>query len=146
MAGQICPIFEKKEGDNLSLIGAWMLHPVNLKIIPDEANFMELRHIGPMLSSYIKKEPCRQVENKETNVGNGVVFLGGAFIMGHDNKAPNEKGAISNLDCLYILKSNNGVAILIREKLQNIPVTNTSSTKPIVEKKNTNGKWWQFWK
>lgn len=147
MAGQICPIFERKDEDNLTLIGAWMLHPINLKIVPDEANFMEIRHVGPMLSSYLKKEQCRQVPNKEVNVGNGVVFQNGAFIIGINHKAPNEKGGIPKVDCNYILKSNNGVAILIRENFNNNPIKDAVEVKPTNdETKSNDKKWWQFWK
>lgn len=39
-----------------------MLFPINLEIVPDSANFMEIGHVGPMLSSFIKNESHRQIK------------------------------------------------------------------------------------
>lgn len=89
MAGQICPIFERGIGENINLIGAWMQHPVNLKIVHDEANFLEIGHIAPMLSAFIKNENCREVSNDSTDVGRGCKFLSGVFIMGVEYPASN---------------------------------------------------------
>lgn len=119
MAGQVCPIFEQAEGDKLSLIGTWLQFPQNLEIVPDEVNFMEIGHVAPMLSAYLRREPTRRVNNDEVHVGNGVEFAGGAFIMGASNKAPNELGAVPGVDFEYILKMNNGIPILIRSSLAN---------------------------
>jgi hypothetical protein len=57
MAGQICPIFERETEENINLIGAWMQHPVNLKIVPDSANFMEIGHIAPIRAISFSRGP-----------------------------------------------------------------------------------------
>jgi len=115
MAGQICPIFERETEEKINLIGAWMQHPINLKIVPDEANFMEIGHVAPMLSAFIRNEECREVPNNETDVGRGCKFISGAFIMGATHPAPNERGGRSGKDCEYAMKQNDGVTILVRE-------------------------------
>ena len=137
MSGEICPIFERVDGENITLIGAWMLHPVNLEVVSDDVNFLELGHIAPMAASYFENEPYRQVANEETDVGNGCKFIGGAFLMGHDHPAPNEVGGENGEEYEYAMKDNGGVTILVRTKISD---SSPPSTPP-AEK-----KWWQFWK
>ena len=114
MSGQICPIFERKDEENITLIGAWMQHPINMKIVPDEVNFMEIGHIGPMLSAFIRNEKCKEVPNDETDVGHGCKFVSGAFIMGVDHPAPNETGGRPGRDYEYVMKVNDGIIICVR--------------------------------
>lgn len=116
MGREICPIFNRDDGEKITLVGAWMMHPVNLKIVPDYINFMELGHIGPMAASYFRNEPHRQVPNSETDVGRGCRFVGGSFLMGHDHPAPNEKGGSPGVEFDYAMKDNGGVTICVREK------------------------------
>ncbi|MBU2430290.1 MAG: hypothetical protein KKH99_06315, partial [Proteobacteria bacterium] len=123
MAGQICPIFERLSDDTITIIGAWMQHPINIQIIPDEYNFIEIQHISPILSSYLKNELCRSIPNDSTNVGRGCRFETGAFIMGCNHPAPNEKGGIYGRDFEYKMKDNQGVTILVREKISENPLT-----------------------
>ncbi len=137
MHGEICPIFERSDSENISLIGTWMLHPINLEVVPDSANFMELGHIAPMASSYFENEPYRQIPNEETDVGNGCKFIGGAFLMGHDHPAPNEECGKKGEAYKYVMKDNDGVTILVREKI-------ADSAPPSIQPDGK--KWWQFWK
>ena len=144
MADQICPIFERETGEKINLIGAWMQHPVNLTIVPDEANFLEIGHIAPVLSAFIRNEKCREVPNHETDVGRGCKFISGAFIMGAQHPAPNEPGGRPKKDCEYVMKQNEGVIILVRESKTTVsrPQESTNSkNEPTLEK-----RWWQFWK
>lgn len=117
MAGQICPVFESGIDEIINLVGVWMEYPVNLKTMPDAANFLELGHIAPMLSAYIKNESCRIVSNETTDVGHGCKFLGGAFIMGNNHPAPNENGGYPGVDFNYFMKENEGITILVRDKV-----------------------------
>lgn len=139
MAGEICPIFERTSDEEINLIGAWMLHPVNLDVIPDSYNFLEIGHIGPMLSKFVRNEPCREIPNRATEVGNGCKFLHGAFIMGHNHPSPNEPGGEPGVFYNYDMKQNDGVIILVRDKID--ANDTVSESKSVPEK-----KWWQFWK
>lgn len=116
MAGEMCPLFERTGGDRITLIGAWMLHPVNLDIVPDSANFIELGHIGPMVAKYVRDEPCRQVNNDAIDLGRSCKFLGGAFLMGHAHPAPNEVEGTPGSAFDYEMKDNDGITICIRER------------------------------
>ena len=136
MAGQICPIFECEAEEKINLIGAWMQHSINLKIVPDEANFIEIEHIAPMLSAFIRNEECREVPNKETDVGHGCKFISGAFVMGEEHPAPNERGGRPGKDCEYVMKQNDGVTILVREYSSGGSKYSSPDRKA----------WWQFWK
>jgi hypothetical protein len=144
MAGQICPIFERETEEKIVLIGAWMQHPVNLKIVPDEANFLELGHIASMLSTFIRNEKCREVPNHETDVGRGCKFISGAFIMGAQHPAPNEPGGRPEKDCKYVMKQNDGVIILIRESKKT--VSRSPESKSAKNELSLRKCWWQFWK
>ena len=117
MAGQICAIFERETESKIKLIGAWMQFPQNLEIVPDMANFLEIGHIAPMLSNYIRNEPYHIVPNDSTDVGNGCKFIAGAFVMGQNNIAPNKNGGRPNIDYKYVMKQNGGITILVREKI-----------------------------
>lgn len=143
MAGEICPIFERESEEKINLIGVWMQHPINLKTMPDELNFLEVGHIAPMLSSYIRNEPCRQVPNESVEVGRGCKFLGGAFIMGSQQPAPTEPGGRPGVDCNYSMKQNGGVVILVREKLS---LENDQGVGPSEGEVAGKKRWWQFWK
>ena len=136
MPGDICPIFERKDGDEITLVGAWMQHPVNLRIVPDSANFLELGHIGPMVASYFKNEPYRQISNDETDVGRGCKFVGGAFMMGHDHPSPNEAGGQPEIEFEYLMKDNDGVTVCVRERRAGRERSSQGEQR----------KWWQFWK
>ena len=144
MAGQICPIFERETEEKINLIGAWMQHPVNLKIVPDAANFMEIGHIAPTLSAFIRNEVCREVPNRETDAGRGCRFISGAFIMGAKHPAPNERGGRPGKDCEYVMKENDGVIILVREYTSGVSRAPNSSGSE--NESATRKSWWQFWK
>jgi len=137
MSRQICPLFDRSHGEKITLVGAWMMHPVNLQLVPDSANFMELGHIGPMAASYFRNESHRQIPNDETDVGNGCVFIGGAFMMGSAHHAPNEAGGLPGIDFVYVMKDNNGITICVREQR-----SSGGASTPGTEER----KWWQFWK
>lgn len=152
MSGQICPIFERENEEKINLVGAWMQHPINLKIVPDEANFLEIGHIAPMLSAFIRNEACREVPNSEIDIGRGCKFISGAFIIGENHSAPNEKGGLPEKDYEYYMKQNDGVVILVREKKSNYksnkpPKTNPIKSNSFTEQDHKNEKkWWQFWR
>ena len=134
MPGQLCPIFERENDEKLNLIGVWLEFPENLNIVPDEVNFLELAHIGPMLSKYLKKEKCKKIKNDETDIGRGCKFIGGGFIMGVIHPAPNEVNGKPGKDWEYEMTQNNGITICVREQLL--------GSSPKVNRK----QWWQFWK
>ena len=118
MAGEICPIFERSEQDNetISLVGAWILHPQNLRILPEGMMFGELGHIAPMAAAFFKNENYRTVSNKRTDVGNGCEFQNGAFVMGEQHAAPNEPNGASGKQYDYLMKNNGGTIILVRSR------------------------------
>ncbi len=118
MAGEICPIFERSEQDHerIDLIGAWMLHPQNLRILPEGMMFAELGHIAPMAAAFFRKEKHRKVPNKLTDVGNGCEFQNGAFVMGDRHAAPNEPNGAPGKHFDYVMKNNGGTIILIRSR------------------------------
>lgn len=136
MGREICPLFDRDDGEKITLVGAWMLHPVNLHIVPDSANFLELGHMGPMAASYFKNEPHRLVPNNKTDLGSGCKFIGGAFVMGADHPAPNEAGGRPGNVFEYVMKNNGGITICVRERKHA-----NARASPKGEKR----KWWQFW-
>lgn len=109
---QVCPIF-KKDGERLSLIGAWLQFPQNIDIMPTSALFAELGdNIGSMVARYFDNEEWHRIDNMETECENGVKFLDGAFLMGTGNKAPNRD---RDPDARYVLRDHGGTAILVKE-------------------------------
>lgn len=109
---QACPIF-KKDGERLSLIGVWLQFPQNVDILPTSVLFADLGdNIGAMAARYIETEEWHRIENTETECENGVKFVAGAFLMGTGNNAPNRD---RDRDAKYILRDQDGIAILVRE-------------------------------
>jgi hypothetical protein len=111
----ICPIFDRCERDKITLVGAWMMHPVNFETMPSGIRFT-LGHVGPMLARYFGDEPYRQIPNAVSDVGRGCRFVGGAFWMGHNHPAPNERGGRPGIEFEYVLKRNAGTTICVRTR------------------------------
>ena len=116
MPGDICPIFQRSEGDpeNITLIGAWMMHPQNMGIMPRDLAYRDAGHIAPMLASYTQNKPHRRINNERTDVGNGCAFEHGAFIMGESHPAPNEPGGAAGSRFTYEMRRNGDAIILVR--------------------------------
>jgi hypothetical protein len=68
MNWDICPIFDRRERETITLVGAWMMHPMNLQTMPSDISF-SLGHIGPMLARYFGDEPYRQIPNDVIDLG-----------------------------------------------------------------------------
>jgi hypothetical protein len=78
-------------GPDETFIGMWVREPdhPNLKAI------LEMFAVGEGLPvevfAALSSRSYRRVNNDRTDIGNGVVFVGGAFLMLGGTKAPNER-------------------------------------------------------
>jgi len=120
MPGEVCPIFERMDDETVTLIGAWMLHPVNQEISPDFAMYPELGHVRPILEGFFTNEKFRKIPNVSVSLGRGCGFEGGSFLMGKDYPAPNEP---TGKEYHYYMKENGGVVICVRE-IESVPADN----------------------
>src|SRR5262245_38798134 len=111
MSWQICPIFDRRDRHNITLVGAWIMHSVDAGRVSGNKSFQTLGHIGPMLERYFVNEPYRQIPNRVSDVGRGCRFVGGTFWMGHDHPAPNERGGQPGIAFEYVIKENAGTTI-----------------------------------
>ena len=102
----VCPIFDESK----SFIGCWAL---NKDFQPTFGTLAELMSLAKPTLTAFSKNPPRIVDNNSIDVGNGVRFDGGIFLMIKDNLAPNEE-LFESTDKAYVLIDVHGIACLIR--------------------------------
>ncbi len=107
---EFCPIYDSSTSKP---IGIWAQFPQNIHIEGLLETEM-MQHARSMRNAFAS-DTTRQVANDETDVGNGVVFMDGAFIMLGNNKAPNEDLRDRKSQATYVLRNHDGVAVLWRE-------------------------------
>jgi hypothetical protein len=105
----MCPIFDEQT----AFIGIWAL---NRSFTPSLGTLAELVSLAEPTLRALTKLPQRRIPNGRTEVGNGVQFLGGVFVMVKDERAPNEELASPESDKAYVLFDHNGIACLKRCK------------------------------
>jgi len=106
-ARSVCPIFNEES----SFIGLWAL---NKSFSVSVGSLAELMSLAEPTLQALTKNPQRRVPNDSTEVGNGVRFDGGVFIMINDEKAPNEEIVNQDFEKAYILIDQYGIQCLIR--------------------------------
>ena len=107
MAARVCPIFDEQS----KFIGLWALNPDFQASLGTLGELMSLAE--PLLTA-LSKFPQRRVLNDSVEVGNGVHFQGGVFVMIEDNRAPNEELSRPNSSVAYVLIGLAGIACLMR--------------------------------
>lgn len=105
MAQSICPIFDEAS----KFIGVWAL---NRNFQPSLGALGELMSLAQPTLKAFNGHPHRRVFNESVDVGNGVRFEGGVFVMIGSEEAPNEKRA--NSKTAYVLIDMQGIACLMR--------------------------------
>jgi hypothetical protein len=81
MAASVCPIFNEQSG----FVGIWAL---NKSFSPSLGILAELMSLTEPTLQALTKLPQRRIPNDTTEVGNGVRFGGGVFVMVGDERAP----------------------------------------------------------
>jgi hypothetical protein len=119
MNWEICPIFDRCEPGRITLVGAWMMHPMTAETMPNGIS-STLGHIGPMLARYFGDEPYREIPNGVIDMGKRCRFVGGVFWMGHDHPAPNESGGRPGIEFEYVIKRNAGTTICVRTRKSSV--------------------------
>jgi len=107
MAGSLCPIFNEESG----FIGLWAL---NKSFNTSLGSLAELMSLAEPTLQALTNNPQRRIPNNSTEVGNGVRFDGGVFVMIKDEKAPNEELANHDSEKAYVLIDHSGIACLKR--------------------------------
>lgn len=121
MAASVCPIFDEES----SFIGIWALNP---NFEPSLGTLAELMSLADPTLQALTKRPYRRVSNQNTDVGNGVRFEGGVFLMVGESQAPNEELGRPDSEIAYALINHHGIACLTRrsrsdERIQTPPPT-----------------------
>ncbi len=107
MAGSVCPIFNEES----SFIGLWALDKSFNASLGSLAELMSLAE--PTLQA-LTNNSQRRIPNNSTEVGNGVRFDAGVFVMINEEKAPNEELANHDSERAYVLIEHYGIACLKR--------------------------------
>jgi hypothetical protein len=116
MAASVCPIFDEKSG----FIGIWAL---NRNFSPSLGTLGELMSLAEPTLQALTTLPQRRIPNDATEVGNGVRFEGGVFVMVKEARAPNEDLAHPESDIAYVLFDHYGIASLKRGKRSDLRIT-----------------------
>jgi hypothetical protein len=162
MPAAFCPIFDEK----LAFIGLWALDPATIQ---DTARVeADLRGLASPTLNALQKMSHRQVRNASVEVGNGVRFEGGTFMMVQDQRAPNEELGRPESTKAYLVIGYQGVSCLTRversdprvkippappapasERLDRVEpgAGNVPAADPRVGRgSEPRRNWWQFWK
>jgi|GEM_PF-6050506 len=145
----VCPIFDEET----AFIGCWAL---NKNFKPTKGSLIELLSLAEPTLKVFSMNPPRRVNNKSVDVGNGVRFDGGVFLMIKDELAPSEELERSGKNA-YALINQSGIACLIRCKRSDTRINKPPQTQPLINKNTASNdhdlppqtadkKWWQFWK
>jgi hypothetical protein len=109
MTSSICPIFDEQK----RFIGLWAQ---NENFFPSFGSLAELASLAEPTLQALTKLPQRRISNNSIEVGNGVRFEKGAFIMINNEKAPNEELTSPESENAYVLVDYLGIACLERCK------------------------------
>lgn len=144
----VCPIFNEDQG----FIGCWALKK---HFEPTLGSLSELMSLAEPTYRAYSMNPPRRIDNTSVDVGNGVRFENGVFLMIKEELAPNEELTRTNKKA-YVLVSQLGIPCLVRcsrtdSRVKTPPATQPSGGPSASEPQPvtlTPGKkhWWQFWK
>jgi hypothetical protein len=142
----ICPIFNEDQG----FIGCWAL---NKNFEPTLGTLSELMSLAEPTLRAFSMNPTRRVDNASVDVGNGVRFENGVFLMIKDELAPSEELARSEKSA-FALIDHHGIPCLIRcartdSRINAPPATKPPSCRaspPATSPASGNKQWWKFWK
>lgn len=109
MAASVCPIFDEESG----FIGIWAF---DKSFKPTHGTLGELMSLAEPTLQALTKLPQRRIPNDATEVGNGVRFEGGVFVMVSSERAPSEELANPESESAYVLFDHYGIACLKRCK------------------------------
>jgi hypothetical protein len=109
MPASVCPIFDEQS----AFIGIWAL---DRNFHASFGTLAELMSLAEPTLKALAALPQRRILNESVDVGNGVRFEGGVFVMLNEEKAPNEELSRPNSQIAYVLIDNRGIACLMRTR------------------------------